>query len=71
VELFDGVRFGDDEDLVTSFQGRAAEVVGVEILQLKVCTGRAVIDEDSFSQCAEVRVVRARSGEGRTRGGLH
>jgi hypothetical protein len=71
VEFLDGVRFGDDENLVASFEGRATEIVGVQVLELKVCTRRAVVDEDSFAQRAEVGVVRARSGEGRTYGGLH
>jgi hypothetical protein len=71
VQLFDGVGFGDHEDLVAAFEGRAAEVVGVKVLELQIRTGRAVINQDVIAKCAEVGVVRARSGEGRTRGGLH
>ncbi len=71
MQLFDGVGFGDDENLVTTFERRAAEVVGVQVLELQIRSGRAVINQDMFAQCTEVGVVRARSGEGRTRAGLH
>ena len=71
VQCLDGVGLGDDEDLVAALERRAAEVVGVQILELEVRARRAVVDEDAFAQRAEVRVVRARSSEGRTRGGLH
>jgi len=53
---------------VATFQRRAAEVVSVQVLELKIRTGRTVVNEDPFAQRREVRVVRARSGEGRTRG---
>jgi len=71
VQRFDGVGLRDDEDLVATFERGAAEVVGVQVLQLEVRSGRAVVDEDSFAQCAQIGVVRARSSEGRSRGGLH
>jgi hypothetical protein len=43
----------------------------VQVLELEVRAGRAVIDEDSFAQRTQVGVIRARSSEGWTRGGLH
>jgi len=33
VQCFDRVRLGDDEDLVATFQRRAAEVVSVQVLE--------------------------------------
>ncbi len=71
VQVFDGVGLGEDEHLVAALERGAAEVIGVQIHQLEVRTRRAVVDEDSFSQRREVGVVRARSSEGRSRGGLH
>ena len=63
MQRLDRLGLRDDQDLVASFEGGATEVVGVQILELEVRAGRAVVDEDAFVQRVQVGVVRVRTSE--------
>ena len=66
VQRVDDVGLGDDQDLVATLEGGAAEVVGAQMLELEVGAGGAVEDEDALGP---VRSGTGRQRPGRANGG--
>jgi hypothetical protein len=53
VNVFYGVRPGDQQIFVTALKSKASEIFESEVLDLQIGAHRAIKDDDAFFKCVE------------------